>query len=514
MSTMQDTTSPNHASVVLPLGPGWKLQPASSTGQLEITGLVRCIAQRRHGKVPCPAVILHPWQAEPPLLSKVTIDISHHLPRSLPAPEGWEILQRNGRVWITECSNGIFLLDAAHYSMLIAACCGQVEQAPTVQFLVRLSESCKAQQDADRRHFVHWSRHLLADIKQITGTELLIGASAVMFNPHFLHFASPHPPDVHLGAAADWPQVPALLVLDSFAPQLRGQMLDRAAAHRPGVWVLWQHKNPDDPSLAFHWSVDPVPPRLLLHRQNQQDALRHNWDGLVAGTDGSVDERAERMGAGYVLGAGPDPIAIYFARVGGPLASARAEAASLLQLLRDVGGRCGSHVHLLIFVDCLVILDILRKWGRSEFHPDPKEIIHFTVIYPLIEELRQWTGNITLFKVKSHTGCLLNERADEQAELGRTAEGPEICPGPQKYGSFWLRVRQEIRRFTAECGKTLPRDSAPNRSILEKVAGSNVLRAVRKRTTVFVTDLFDRVEGSTISKVISRRRLALHTVRV
>jgi hypothetical protein len=78
----------------------------------------------------------------------------------------------------------------------------------------------------------------------------------------------------------------------------------------------------------------------------------------------------------------------------------------------------------------LVILDILRKWGSSEFHPDPKEIIHFTVIYPLIEELRQWTGNITLLKVKRHTGGLLNERADEQAERGHTAEGPEICPGP------------------------------------------------------------------------------------
>jgi hypothetical protein len=159
---------------------------------------------------------------------------------------------------------------------------------------------------------------------------------------------------------------------------------------------------------------------------------------------------------------------------------------------------------LLIFVDCLVILDNLRKWGRSEFHPDPKEIKHFTVIYQLTEELRQWTGNITQFKVESHTGCLLNERADEQAEQGRTAEGPEICPVPQKYGSFWLRVRPEIRRFTAECGKTLPRDSAPNQSILEKVAGSNVLRAVRKRTTVFVTDLFDREEGSTVSKVIWR----------
>ena len=37
-----------------------------------------------------------------------------------------------------------------------------------------------------------------------------------------------------------------------------------------------------------------------------------------------------------------------------------------------------------------------------------------------------------LLKVKSHTECLLNERADELAELGRTAEGPEICPGPPK----------------------------------------------------------------------------------
>jgi hypothetical protein len=97
---------------------------------------------------------------------------------------------------------------------------------------------------------VHWSRHLLAIIRRVTDVELVIGASAVMFNPHFLHFVSPFPPDVHLGAAADWPQVPALLVLDSFAPQMRRQVLEQAATHRPGVWVLWQQKNnPDDPGL-------------------------------------------------------------------------------------------------------------------------------------------------------------------------------------------------------------------------------------------------------------------------
>ncbi len=52
---------------------------------------------------------------------------------------------------------------------------------------------------------------------------------------------------------------------------------------------------------AFHGSEDPTPPRLLIHRQHQQDALWHSWDGLVAGTDGSVDERTEVMDAGYVL---------------------------------------------------------------------------------------------------------------------------------------------------------------------------------------------------------------------
>ena len=73
---------------------------------------------------------------------------------------------------------------------------------------------------------------------------------------------------------------------------------------------------------AFHWNEDPVPPRLLIHRQHQQDALRHGWDGLVAGT-GSVDERAEQMGAGHVLGADPEPSMTFCARVGGPLASAQ-----------------------------------------------------------------------------------------------------------------------------------------------------------------------------------------------
>ena len=569
--------------------PGWKLQAGCSTGQMKLTGLVQYISQHRRSDVPRPTTVLHPWQADPPLPATITIDVSNHHPRNLPAPDGWEIMQRNGRVWIAERRNQVARMDAAQYGMLLAACVGrETHCVPSTHFLENVCKSCRAQQDADQSHCVPWSRHLLARIQKITGAELLIGASAVNYNPHFLHFSSPHPIDEFLGSVCEWPQLPALLILDSFAPPLRRQILEKAADHRQEMWVLRRHVNgleeqnlttlrqvaqlyaelpkksmvlhrdgywesaawdvdssrftsqlwklnirsaemQQDPTLcpevvqqhlsqvehlryAFHWREGPIPPRLLLHRQHQQDALRYGWAGLIAGTDGSVDERTERMGAGYVVGTDPEPIMTFHARVGGPLASTRAEAASLLQLLGDVRQRYNHRAHLLIFVDCLVVLDILRKWGRGDFHPGPKEIVHFAVIRPLLDELRKWDGSVTLVKVKSHTGCLLNERADEQAELGRSDDGPEICPGPQKYGSFWLRVRPAVREYAAECGKPLPRDSAPNRSLLEKVATSNTLRAIKKRSTHFVTDLLHHKTGTIVSRTIRRCRPAEYRV--
>ncbi len=45
------------------------------------------------------------------------------------------------------------------------------------------------------------------------------------------------------------------------------------------------------------------------------------------------------MGAGYLLGAEPEPIMTFYARVSGPLALARAEAASLIQLVTSETGR-------------------------------------------------------------------------------------------------------------------------------------------------------------------------------
>jgi hypothetical protein len=202
--------------------PTCKLQTSHSSSQMELAGLVQYITHRHQGSVLRPAVILHPWQAEPPLPGSVTIDVSHHYPQSLPAPIGWEIIQRNKRTWMVEQNSQVTKIDAAQYNMLLAISCDQeTASAPTTQFLVDISTSCRAQKVADLEYYVHWSRHLLANIQWKTGCELLIGASTVTYNSHFLYFASPHLVDEHLGAVTEWPMVPALLIIDSFSPHLR-----------------------------------------------------------------------------------------------------------------------------------------------------------------------------------------------------------------------------------------------------------------------------------------------------
>ena len=58
--------------------------------------------------------------------------------------------------------------------------------------------------------------------------------------------------------------------------------------------------------------------------------------------------------------------------VGWPLASLRAGASqvpSLLHLLQKAADKYGRHtsIHLLVFIDCFILLDILLKRGRSIF---------------------------------------------------------------------------------------------------------------------------------------------------
>ncbi len=68
-----------------------------------------------------------------------------------------------------------------------------------------------------------------------------------------------------VGAVKEWPPVPALLVIDSFTPHLRGPVLEQAVVHRPGVWVLKQHVgNPQESVLEQLRIV------ARLHRQIHQ----------------------------------------------------------------------------------------------------------------------------------------------------------------------------------------------------------------------------------------------------
>ncbi len=232
--------------------------------------------------------------------------------------------------------------------------------------------------------------------------------------------------------------------------------------------------------------------------------MRWGWDGLVAGTDGSVDERTETTGTGYGVGNDRVPLMITSSPVGDPLASIRSEAAGLLQLLRDIATAYGTHVRLLVFFDCLVLLNILLKWGTHNFNPRLKEVVQFDVIYPLLLELLQWTGNIMLVKVKKSFWMPLNERADEHAHLGKTADGPMLCPGPRKHSSLWLCIAPIVREHAQQCKKRLLRDTAPNKSLLDQVISFNIFRSALKGDTIFVTDLLHRIEGATVFNVIRR----------
>jgi hypothetical protein len=87
---------------------------------------------------------------------------------------------------------------------------------------------------------------------------------------------------------------------------------------------------------------------------------------------------------------------------------------------------------------------ILKKWEwRSDFWPNPREVIHFDIIFPLLQELRQWTQQLTLVKVKSHSGCQLNEMVDELADIGCVALS--LCePVPPKTNLYAPDHRKTI----------------------------------------------------------------------
>ena len=220
------------------------------------------------------------------------MDLTNHYPKTLPAPLGWEILQRNGQTFITSPGQATVSLDQAQFGML---CMLYSEEQPddqlpvSVSFLAHLRESCLAQRRADGLWHVPWSRHLLACLHKITRAELLIGARAVTRHPHFQHYASPFPGDQKLGAVLDWPVVEALVLLDSFEPGDRPALWRKVDAHVQPVWVLLQARPGDELNRA-HCELRRRSARQcavlnaksrVLHKDNCWSDAK--WDSELAG---------------------------------------------------------------------------------------------------------------------------------------------------------------------------------------------------------------------------------------
>ncbi len=63
-----------------------------------------------------------------------------------------------------------------------------------------------------------------------------------------------------------------------------------------------------------------------------------------------------------------------------------------------------------------------------------------------------------------------------------------------------------VRECAEKFSKPLLRDSAPDRRLLEAVVAFNTLLAIKKHSTMFVTDLLHHKEGAVISRIIWRCR--------
>jgi hypothetical protein len=199
--------------------------------QSKLTGFTSSLLQSKIRPQMHRLPMLYRWQLDPPLPGNVMIDLSNHHPRSLPCPEGWDIVQRNCRTMITGPNLRIDAdRDSAQYHMLCSIQAllklqqDQSDNPPEALSLRHLRASCLAQQTADAEYHIHWSRHLLACNRDNTGAQLHLCARAVAYNPHFPLFASPFAGDRWLGAVLEWPSVTLLFTPDSYDPAARQQV--------------------------------------------------------------------------------------------------------------------------------------------------------------------------------------------------------------------------------------------------------------------------------------------------
>ncbi len=180
--------------------------------------------------------------------------------KQLPVLLGWEIKQRNARFLITDTwkhalvpSLGWMLNNMAWSWRKIGII--TAERADTTgmnQFLLSLKFFCMAKQMADSYYAIPWNQHFITCVQQLIDTDLLVGASAVTYNPYFKHFALPHSCNKGLGAVLEWQNKNALLLLDSIDSDLHQIWLQKAADHTQRVWILRSH-HPSMAVSADHW---------------------------------------------------------------------------------------------------------------------------------------------------------------------------------------------------------------------------------------------------------------------
>ena len=94
--------------------------------------------------------------------------------------------------------------------------------------------------------------------------------------------------------------------------------------------------------------------------------------------------------------------------------------------------------------------------------------------------------------------------ADECADAGCVPDDPPLFSGPSKYGTMHLRLQPSLHTLVAKehvCA-ALPRDGAPNASILRQVVSVNTQRAVNLRNTIFVREVVHRPESAIVARVV------------
>ena len=517
----------------------------------------------------------HPWQSDARLPDNVLFDLTSDTPQYPVAPEGWNLLQRNGRLLICSPAGRVGQLEAAQAYMLLrlSAVSADVSYAAILV-------ACGEQQRQDEVKSIHWSRHLLASMAAVTKARGIIGCRSVTYHPHFAWYHSPSASDTALGSVHIWPDDPCILILDAFPTAEREALLRRATGHTKHVWVLrmaernessstdhsrlvrcgaqlyahlpkgsltvhnsacwsearfdalpaktpaeiwrlgranveelflsrrafqdslgeWKHRRED-----FHWPGPGHPESWTHYRAGQQDSERESWAGVVAAVDGSVIRTREKMGAGVTVGGNPVPDLNLSFPVGGPLSSLRPEAAAVHEVVSIVP----DDSPLLIFIDCLVLLVILARWGQEDFWPDPEDIKHFDIIVPCIQLLRKRTAVTKFVKVKSHSGILLNERADDLAGQGCESEESPRWPGPCKLDPLRLAARAYVR----EAYPPFPDQNVADKTLIRRAAEGVEWATATLRGSHFAQSMLrDPVNCKTILTAINSQPAT--TVRV